>query len=115
MVTYQRPLRRFQLGHHDTPSGPLEVFHTMDYDGFQSLNDQLCRNNRCDGDKELGATDAANPSSIADQNTMFSIFTSNARDTTAHSLSRNAHSVKAELARMIYRVDGDDNDTDTDG
>ena len=86
----------------------------MDYDGFQSLNDQLCRNNRCNGDKELDATDAANPSSIADQNTMF-VFTSNARDTTARSLSRDAHSVKAELASMIFHNDGDDNDTDTGG
>ena len=86
----------------------------MDYDGFQSLNDQLCRSNRCDGDKELDATDAANPSSIADQNTMI-IFTSDARDTTARSLNRDAHSVKAELERMIYRVDGDDNDTAAEG
>ena len=81
----------------------------MDYDGFQSLNDQLYRNN-----KELDATDAADPSSIADQNTMF-VFTSNARDTTARSLSRDAHSVKAELASMIYNVDGGGNDMDTDG
>ena len=62
----------------------------------------------------LDATDAANPSSIADHNTMF-VFTSNARDTTARSLSRDAHLVKAELARIIYRVDGDGNDTDTEG
>ena len=86
----------------------------MDYDGFQSLNDQLCRNNRCNGDKGLDATDAANPSSIADQNTMF-VSISNARDTTAHSLSRDGHSVKAELAGVIYPVEGDDNDTDTEG
>ena len=86
----------------------------MDYDGFQSLNGQLCRDRRCNGDKELDATDAANPSSIADQNTMF-VFTSNARDTTAHSLSRDAHSVKAELARIIYPVDGDGNDMNTEG
>ena len=86
----------------------------MDYDGFQSLNDQLCRNNRCNGDKELDATDAANPSSIADQNTMFT-FTSNTRDTIARSLNRDAHSVKAELARMIYRVDGDDSDAAAEG
>ena len=85
----------------------------MDYDGFQSLNDQLCRNNRCNGDKELDATDAANPSFIADQNTML-VFTSNARDTTTHSLNRDAHSVKAELARIIYHVDGDDNDMETE-
>ena len=65
-------------------------------------------------DKELDATDAANPSSIADQNTMF-VFTSNARDTTARSLNRDAHSVKAELASVIYPVKGDDNDTDTEG
>ena len=68
----------------------------MDYDGFQSLNDQLCRNNRCNGDKELDATDAENPSSIADQNAMF-VFTSNARDTIARSLNCDAHSVEAEL------------------
>ena len=86
----------------------------MDYDGFQSLNDQPCRNNRCNGDKELDATDAAYPSSIADQNTMF-VFTSNARDTIARSLNRDAHSVKAELARIIYHVDGDDNDTAAEG
>ena len=86
----------------------------MDYDGFQSLNDQLCRNNRCNGDKELDATDAANPSSIADKNTMF-VFSSNARDTIVRSLNRDAQSVKAELARIIYPVKGDDNDTDTEG
>ena len=86
----------------------------MDYDGFQSLNDQLCRSNRCNGDQELDATDAANPSSIADKNTMF-VFTSNARDTIVRSLNRDAHSVKAELARIIYPVKGDDNDTDTEG
>ena len=85
----------------------------MDYDGFQSLNDQLCRNNRCNGDKELDATDAANPSSIADQNTMF-VFTSNARDTIARSLNSDVHSVEAELARMIYHADGDDNDMETE-
>ena len=85
----------------------------MDYDGFQSLNDQLCRNNRCNGDKELDATDAANPSSIADQNTMF-VFTFKARDTTARSFNRGAHSVKAELAGIIYRVDGDDNGVETE-
>ena len=85
----------------------------MDYDGFQSLNDQLCRNNRCNGDKELDATDAANPSSIADQNTMF-VFTSNARDTTARSFNRDAHSVKAELARTIYHVDGNDDAMETE-
>ena len=61
----------------------------------------------------LDATDAANPSSIADQNTMF-VFISNARDKTARSLNRDAHSVKAELARIIYRVDGDDNDMETE-
>ena len=85
----------------------------MDYDDFQSLNDRLCRNNRCNGDKELDATDAANPSSIADKNTMF-VFTSNARDTTTHSLNRDTCSVKAELASVIYPVEGDDNDTDTE-
>ena len=66
------------------------------------------------GDKDLDATDAANPSSIEDQNTMF-VFTSNARDTTAHSLNRDAHSVEAELASMINHVDGDDNDTAAEG
>ena len=81
----------------------------MDYDGFQSLNDRLCRNNRCNGDNELDDPDAAQPSSIADHNTMF-VFTSNARDTTARSLNRGAHSVKAELASMIYhtRIQKDD-------
>ena len=86
----------------------------MDYVGFQSLNDQLCRSNRCNGDQELDATDAANPSSIADKNTMF-VFTSNARDTTARSFYRDAHSVKAELASMIFHIDGDDNGQDTEG
>ena len=85
----------------------------MDCDGFQSLNDQLCRNNGCNGDKELDDPDTANPSSIADKNTMF-VFTSNARDTTARSFNRDAHSVKAELAGIIYRVDGDDNDVETE-
>ena len=61
LVTYQRPPQLFRLGNHDAPSGSLEVSHTMDYDGFQSLNDQLCRNNRCDGDNEPDAPDAAHP------------------------------------------------------
>ena len=85
----------------------------MDYSHFQPLNYQPCRSYRAKGDNELDDPDAANPSSIADQNTMF-VFTSNARDTTAHSLNRDAHSVKAELERMIYRVDGDDNDMETE-
>ena len=83
----------------------------MDYDGFQSLNDQLCGNNRCDGDHEL---DAAHPSSIANRNNLFA-FPSNTQDTIARSLSRKSYSVKAELLSMIYHVDGDGNDTDTDG
>ena len=82
----------------------------MDYDGFQSLNDQLCGNNRCDGDHEL---DAAHPSSSRDQNTLLT-FTSNTRDTIARSLNSDVHSVNAELASMIYHVDGDDNDMDTE-
>ena len=41
-------------------------------------------------------------------------FTSNTRDTIARSLNRDAHSVQAELARIIYHVDGDENDTDTE-
>ena len=36
-------------------------------------------------------------------------------DTIVHSLNRDTCSVKAELASMIYHVDGDGNDTDTDG
>ena len=83
----------------------------MDYDGFQSLNDQLCRNNRCDGDNEL---DAAHPSSTGDQNAMIA-FTSNAQDTIVHSLNRDTCSVKDELASVIYHVDGDDNDTAAEG
>ena len=42
-------------------------------------------------------------------------FIFNARHTIARSLNRDAHSVKGELASMIYPVDGDGNDTDTDG
>ena len=42
-------------------------------------------------------------------------FTSDTQDTIVRSLNRDAHSVEAELASMIYHVDGDDNDTDTEG
>ena len=73
-----------------------------------------CRKYRCNDDKELDAADAADPPSIADQNSMF-VFTSNARDRTARSFYRDAHSVKAELASMIFHVDGDDNGRDTEG
>ena len=43
------------------------------------------------------------------------VFIFNARYTTARSLNLDAHSVKAELASVIYLVEGDDNDTDTEG
>ena len=88
----------------------------MDFDGFQSLNDQLCRNNRCNGDKEPDATDAANlrPSRTKIP-CLYSHPTRETLYTTARSLNRDAHSVKAELARMIYHVDGDDNDTAAEG
>ena len=83
----------------------------MDYDGFQSLNDQLCRNNRCDGDNEL---EAARPPSSREQNTILT-FTSNTRDTIARSLNSDVHGVEAELASVVYHADGDDNDTDAEG
>ena len=85
----------------------------MDYDGFQSLNDQLCRNNQCNGDNEPDDPDAARPPSSRDQNTILT-FTSNTRDTIARSLNSDVHSVNAELASMIYHVDGDDNDMETE-
>ena len=86
----------------------------MDYDGFHSLNDQLCRNNRCNGDKELDATGAARPSSTGNQEAMLT-FTSNTQDPIARILNRDVHSVEAELASMLYHVEDDDNDTDTEG
>ena len=85
----------------------------MDYDGFQSLNDQPCRSYRANGDNELDDPDAARPPSSRDQNTILT-FTSNTRDIIARSLNSDVHSVKAELASMIYHVEGDDNDMETE-
>ena len=42
-------------------------------------------------------------------------FTSNTRETVVRSLNHDTHPVEAELASMIYYVDGDDNDRDTEG
>ena len=86
----------------------------MDLRLFQSLSDQPCGNYRCNGDNEIEATDAAYSPSTGDQNIMFT-FISNARDTIVHSLNRDTCSVKAELASAVYPVEGDDNDTDTEG
>ena len=83
----------------------------MDYDGFQSLNDQPCGNYRCNDDIGL---DAAFPSSTGDQNAI-PTFASNARDTIGRLLNLDSHSVEARLGRIIYHVDGDDDDTDTEG
>ena len=111
LVTYQRPPQKFRFGHSDAPSVPLEVFHTADYSRFQPLIDPPCRKYRCNDDNEL---DVADTSSIANQNNI-SAFPSNARDIIARSLNRGAHSVKAELASMIYHVDCGDIGTDTEG
>ena len=98
------------MAERNAPSGPLETIHLPEYSRFQPLNDQPCRSYRCNGDNEL---DAAKLSSIANQNNI-SAFPSNARDIIARSLNRGAHSVKAELARIIYHVDGDENDMETE-
>ena len=57
---------------------------------------------------------AAHHSSIAKQNAMLTC-KFKTEDTIVHSLNRDTCSVKAELASMIYHVDGDGNDTDTEG
>ena len=46
---------------------------------------------------------------------MMFAFAFNARDTIASSPNRDSHAVEAELASMLYHVDGDENDTAEEG